>query len=54
MGTFTKIDDPDERQHDAALHLGLHCKGKRKSSGIRIQYCLKLCLIPLDIYNGLS
>ena len=23
--TFTNSDDPDEMQHDAAFHLGLHC-----------------------------
>ena len=26
--TFANIEDPDVMQHDAAFHLGLHCKGK--------------------------
>ena len=24
-GTFANSKDPDEMQHDAAFHLGLHC-----------------------------
>ena len=26
MSTFANSDVPDEMQHDAAFHLGLHCK----------------------------
>ena len=29
MGTLTNSEDPDEMQHDAAFHQGLHCKGKK-------------------------
>ena len=25
MGTLTNIEDPDEMQHNAAFHQGLHC-----------------------------
>ena len=25
MGTFAKSEDPDEMQHNAAFHQGLHC-----------------------------
>ena len=25
MGTSAKSEDPDEMQHNAAFHLGLHC-----------------------------
>ena len=25
MGTLTKSEDPDEMQHNAAFHQGLHC-----------------------------
>ena len=25
MGTFTISEDPDEMQHNAAFHQGLHC-----------------------------
>ena len=25
MGTFTNREDPDEMQHDASFHQGLHC-----------------------------
>ena len=25
MGTLANSEDPDEMQHDAAFHLGLHC-----------------------------
>ena len=29
MGTFRYSEDPDEMQHNAAFHHGLHCKGKK-------------------------
>ena len=28
MGTSANSEDPDEMQHNAAFHQGLHCKGK--------------------------
>ena len=30
MGTLANCEDPDEMQHDAAFHLGLHCLLKLK------------------------
>ena len=35
---ITQGEDPNEMQHKAAFHLGLHCKGKKRSSDKRIQY----------------
>ena len=29
MSTFANSEDPDEMQHIAAFHYGLHCKGKK-------------------------
>ena len=29
MSTFASSEDPDEMQHSAAFHQGLHCKGKK-------------------------
>ena len=28
MSTFANSEEPDEMQHNAAFHQGLHCKGK--------------------------
>ena len=30
MGTFANSEDPDEMQHNAAFHQGLHCLLKLK------------------------
>ena len=35
MSTFTNSEDPDEMQHNATFHQGLHCKGKKISSDKR-------------------
>ena len=32
MGTLTKSEDPDEMQHYAAIHQGLHCLLRLKQS----------------------
>ena len=32
MSTFANSEGPDEMQHYAAFHQGLHCKGKKRSS----------------------
>ena len=29
MSSFVNSEDPDEMQHNAAFHQGLHCKGKK-------------------------
>ena len=54
MRTFVNSEDPDEMQHNAAFHQGLHCKGKKdlqtKESNIFENYNLT----PLNMYNGLS
>ena len=51
--TFANCEDPDEMQHDAAFHQGLHCQGindfqaelKRKLlQGRRIQYFFKVII----------
>ena len=55
MSTFANSEDPDEMQHDAAFHLGLHClKGKKRSSGKRIQFFFNFKHTPINMYNGLS
>ena len=42
MSTLTNSEDPDEMQHYAAFHQGLHCEGKKRSSDKIIQYFLKI------------
>ena len=32
MCTFANSEDPDEMQHNAAFHLGLHCLKRQKRS----------------------
>ena len=32
MGTLANSEDPDEMQHNAAFHLGLHCLLRLKQS----------------------
>ena len=34
MSTFANSEDPDEMQHDAAFHLGLHCLQKYSFRGL--------------------
>ena len=29
MGTLANSEDPDEMQHNAAFHQGLHCLGQK-------------------------
>ena len=55
MSTFANSEDPDEMQHDAAFHQGLHCLlTEKRSSDKRIQYFFEnYNLTPLDMYNGL-
>ena len=40
MSTFANSADPDEMQHNAAFHQGLHCL--KRSSDKRIQYFGKI------------
>ena len=42
MGTLANSDDPDEMQHDAAFHQGLHCLLRLKQpSGTEIHQNLE-------------
>ena len=42
MGNLTNSEDPDEMQHNAAFHLGLHCLIRLKqSSGTKIYHNFK-------------
>ena len=55
MSTFANNEDPDEMQHNAALHQGLHCKGKKSLQTKRCNIFFEnYYLTPLDMYNGLS
>ena len=55
MSTFANSEDPDEMQHNAAFHLGLHCLLKlKRSPDKKDNILLNFDLIPLDMYNGLS
>ena len=56
MGTFANSEDPDEMQHDAAFHQGLHCmlrlrhpSGKEKHQNfenftLAVPYLLIVCV----------
>ena len=37
-GTLTKIEDPDEMQHNAAFHQGLHCLPTLKHSSVTVTH----------------
>ena len=53
MITFANSEDPDEMQHNAAFHQGLHFfKGKNDLQ--TKEYNFLTNLTPLDMYNGLS
>ena len=38
MGTLTNTEDPDEMQHDAAFHQGLHCLRRLKQPSVKERY----------------
>ena len=43
MSTFTKDEEPDEMQHNAAFHQGLHCLSRKKrASGKKCDIYLKI------------
>ena len=51
MGTLANSEDPDEMQHNAAFHQGLHCLLRLKQPpGTEIHHNL----LPLKIQNGQS
>ena len=57
MSTLAFSEDPDEMQHHAAFHQGLHCLLISKHpSGTDIHLYLntKKFLCPLKVYNGQS
>ena len=42
MGTLANSEDPDEMQHNAAFHQGLHCLlGLKQPSGTEIHHILE-------------
>ena len=55
MSTFANSEDPDEMQHNAAFHQGLHCLQRlnifRQKNKIFVE---NYNLTPLDMCNGLS
>ena len=50
MSTFANSKDPDEMQHDAAFHQGLHCKGKKIFRQNNTIFFLIYNLTLLDMY----
>ena len=56
MNTFANNEDPDEMQHNAAFHQGLHCLKNIKKGLQTKEYNIfeNFNLTPLDLYNGLS
>ena len=42
MGTLANSEDPDEMQHNAAFHQGLHCLLRLKRSPEKFNFCWKL------------
>ena len=56
MSTFAYSEDPDEMQHNAAFHQGVHCF-KIKKKLLREKNTIVLenySLAPLQMYNGQS
>ena len=53
---FANSEDPDEMQHNAAFHQGLHsiCKGKKDLQEKKTIYLENNDLTPLGMHNGLS
>ena len=52
MGTLTNSEDPDEMQHNAAFHQGLHCLLRQnRSSEKEIQYFLEIITCDPSIYT---
>ena len=53
MGTLTNSKDPDEMQHNAAFHQGLHCLQKVKNIFLQENtiFFENYNLITLDMYN---
>ena len=56
MSTFTNSEDPDEMQHHAAFHQGLHCLLRLKRSSVKkiLFFNYMYNLNPLDKHNELS
>ena len=49
MNLFANSEEPDEMQHHAAFHQGLHFFHKKEHT-----FFFNYNLTPLDMYNGLS
>ena len=55
MGTLTNSEDPDEMQHTAAFHQGLHCLLiLQQPSGTKYIIILKNIPVTLKVQNGQS
>ena len=55
MSTFENSEDPDEMQHNAAFHQGLHCLiGKKDFQTKEFNIFFNYNLTPLDMYKRLS
>ena len=52
--TFANSKDPDEMQHNAAFHKGLHCLLWLKKLTDKNIIFKNYNRAPLDMYNGLS
>ena len=56
MSTFSNSEDPDEMQHYAAFHQGLHCfcEGEKDFQTKEYNIFENYNVTPLNMYNGLS
>ena len=54
MSTPANSEDPDEMQHNAALYLSIHCKGKKDLTKKNAIFFENYNLTPLDKYILLS
>ena len=53
MGTWANSEDPDEMQHNAAFHQGLHCMLRLNNlQGQKYIIIYKFYLWPLELLNG--
>ena len=54
-GTLVNSEDPDEMQHNAAFHQGLHCLLRLKQYfGTEIYHNLEILPENLKVHNGQS
>ena len=53
MGSLANSEDPDEMQHDAAFHLGLHCLLKQNQSFENI-FFIDICAAIMSLGISIS